>query len=114
MALTNGSVRLSASIIIGLALTLLSSAAIAKPCPAGMVRETRSDGIKVCVPDKDATEGDSDSRDVAYMFDDDPLSGAGMNTNIVRITVVDRAVRRTLIRPRLNFIPELLKSVENI
>ena len=45
-----------------------------------------------------------------YTFDDDPLNAGGFGPNDATI----RAARTTLIRPRTSFVPEMLKSVENI
>jgi hypothetical protein len=50
----------------------------------------------------------------AYSFRDDPLSAAGNFASSARIRVRPQGVRRTLLRPRLSFVPEMLKSVENI
>jgi len=49
-----------------------------------------------------------------YEFDDDPLAAGGFGPNDERIRVRRGAQRATLIRPRTHFIPELLKSVENL
>lgn len=49
-----------------------------------------------------------------YEFDDDPLNAGGFGPNDATIRVRPRAARTTLIRPRTSFVPEMLKSVENI
>ena len=49
-----------------------------------------------------------------YEFDDDPLSAGGFGPSDATIKVRPKAARTTLIRPRTHFIPEMLKSVENI
>jgi hypothetical protein len=49
-----------------------------------------------------------------YEFDDDPLAAAGFGPNDSRIRVRKGAQRSTLIKPRTQFINELLKSVENL
>ncbi len=49
-----------------------------------------------------------------YSFDDDPLSAGGFGPNDATIRVRARAARTTLIRPRTSFVPEMLKSVENL
>ena len=49
-----------------------------------------------------------------YEFDDDPLSAGGFGPNDATIRVRPRAARTTLIRPRIQFVDEMLKSVENI
>lgn len=49
-----------------------------------------------------------------YEFEDDPLSAGGFGPNDSRIRVRRGAQRSTLIKPRTQFIAELLKSVENL
>jgi hypothetical protein len=58
--------------------------------------------------------GDSKSGDYGYKFEDDPLSAGGFGPNDATIRVRPGPVRTTLIRPRTSFVPEMLKSVENI
>lgn len=61
-----------------------------------------------------ATETKEDTGDYGYEFDDDPLNAGGFGPNDATIKVRARAARTTLIRPRTSFVPEMLKSVENI
>jgi hypothetical protein len=49
-----------------------------------------------------------------YEFDDDPLNAGGFGPNDSVIKVRPRAARTTLIRPRTSFVPEMLKSIEQI
>jgi hypothetical protein len=49
-----------------------------------------------------------------YEFEDDPLSAGGFGPNDATIKVRPRAARTTLIRPRIQFVDEMLKSVENL
>jgi hypothetical protein len=49
-----------------------------------------------------------------YSFDDDPLNAGGFGPNDATIRVRAKAARTTLIRPRITFVPEMLKSVENL
>ena len=49
-----------------------------------------------------------------YEFDDDPLAAGGFGPNDATIRVRPKAARTTLIRPRTSFVPEMLKSVENL
>ena len=49
-----------------------------------------------------------------YEFSDDPLNAGGFGPNDATIRVRPTAARTTLIRPRTSFVPEMLKSVENI
>ncbi len=52
--------------------------------------------------------------DYGYKFADDPLSAGGFGPADATIRVRPGPVRTTLIRPRTSFVPEMLKSVENI
>jgi hypothetical protein len=63
---------------------------------------------------QDITETKEDTGDYGYEFDDDPLNAGGFGPNDATIKVRARAARTTLIRPRTSFVPEMLKSVENI
>lgn len=49
-----------------------------------------------------------------YEFSDDPLSAGGFGPTDATIRVRPGPVRTTLIRPRTSFVPEMLKSVENL
>ncbi len=49
-----------------------------------------------------------------YRFGDDPLNAAANATQGMRIIRLPSAKRVQLIRPRVHFVPELLKSVEHI
>ncbi len=57
----------------------------------------------------------SDQKDgYGYEFADDPLAAGGFGPNDATIRVRPGPVRTTLIRPRTSFVPEMLKSVENL
>lgn len=49
-----------------------------------------------------------------YEFSDDPLAAGGFGPQDATIRVRPGPVRTTLIRPRTSFVPEMLKSVENL
>jgi hypothetical protein len=49
-----------------------------------------------------------------YKFDDDSLLGGVGGPAGAHIKIRQSVVRRTLIRPRTNFVPELMKSVEKL
>jgi len=49
-----------------------------------------------------------------YEFGDDPLNAGGFGPKDATIRVRPGPIRTTLIRPRTQFITEMLKSVENI
>lgn len=50
-----------------------------------------------------------------YVFRDvDALNSNGLSASAALIRVRPRAARSTLIRPRVSFVPELLKSVEHL
>jgi hypothetical protein len=62
-----------------------------------------------------AAGGGGDGKDgYGYEFSDDPLSAGGFGPNDATIRVRPGPVRTTLIRPRTSFVPEMLKSVENL
>lgn len=63
---------------------------------------------------QDVTETEGDGDGYGYEFADDPLSAGGFGPNDATIRVRPGPVRRTLIRPRTSFVPEMLKSVENL
>jgi hypothetical protein len=88
------------STAIGMAGYLLASSALAQG-----VKETPGGG--------DAAGG-GDKEGYGYEFDDDPLAAGGFGPSDATIKVRPKAARTTLIRPRTHFIPEMLKSVENI
>lgn len=61
-----------------------------------------------------ATNASGASGDYGYKFEDDPLAAGGFGPSDATIRVRPGPVRTTLIRPRTSFVPEMLKSVENI
>jgi hypothetical protein len=64
---------------------------------------------------KPAAGSDSSGNgDYGYKFEDDPLAAGGFGPSDATIRVRPGPVRTTLIRPRTSFVPEMLKSVENI
>ncbi|MBK9265564.1 MAG: hypothetical protein IPM54_37970 [Polyangiaceae bacterium] len=84
------STRLGAALVSAMAVLLVSSFALAQ----------KKDGKK--------DEG------YGYEFSDDPLNAGGFGPNDATIRVRPGPVRTTLIRPRTTFVPEMLKSVENL
>jgi hypothetical protein len=82
------------SVAVGLAAFMASGAAFAQDA-AGGGDEKKGDGY-------------------GYEFDDDPLAAGGFGPNDATIRVRPRAARTTLIRPRIQFVDEMLKSVENL
>ncbi len=54
------------------------------------------------------------SDDYKYVFPDDPLDAGLFGPNDVHIRVVPKPKRSVLIRPRTQFIVEMLKSVETL
>ena len=84
------------SVAVGLTAFLVSGAAFAQG-----TKETPAAG---------GDKGDG----YGYEFDDDPLSAGGFGPNDATIRVRPRAARTTLIRPRIQFVDEMLKSVENL
>lgn len=59
-------------------------------------------------------ESKADDGSYGYEFEDDPLNAGGFGPNDATIRVRANAARTTLIRPRTSFVPEMLKSVEDL
>ena len=57
---------------------------------------------------------DSGRGELTYEFFDDPLAAGGLTPAGGTLTVVKRSMRTLLIRPRAQFVTEMLKSVENL
>ena len=55
-----------------------------------------------------------DEKGYGYEFEDDPLAAGGFGPNDSTIRVRAKPQRTTLIRPRTTFVPEMLRSVEDI
>jgi hypothetical protein len=53
-------------------------------------------------------------QDYEYKFTDDKLLADTMGATGAKITVRKPPARDRLLRPRLHFVPEMLKSVENM
>ena len=87
----------------GFVLTLTASAFAQQPAAAG----GGAGGVK-------STAGGGKEEGYGYEFSDDPLSAGGFGPNDATIRVRPGPVRTTLIRPRTSFVPEMLKSVENL
>jgi hypothetical protein len=49
-----------------------------------------------------------------YTFEDDALKAEGANANALQLTVRKTGLRERLLRPRVHFVTEMLKSVENM
>jgi hypothetical protein len=99
--------RSHVGVLAGLAVVLLSSLASAQAAPAaggGATAGTKTTGAPPS--GKDSGYG--------YEFTDDPLNAGGFGPNDATIRVRPGPVRTTLIRPRTSFVPEMLKSVENL
>jgi hypothetical protein len=52
--------------------------------------------------------------DYGYIFKDDALQAEGKDAITAQIRVRQRGTREGLLRPRVHFVPEMLKSVENL
>lgn len=89
----NRSTRFAAGIVAAVSVLLVSSMALAQ-------------GTAPKASDKKEGYG--------YEFSDDPLNAGGFGPNDATIRVRPGPVRTTLIRPRTSFVPEMLKSVENL
>lgn len=71
-------------------------------------------GLAPAVFAQDIKESAGGDDGYGYEFTDDPLSAGGFGPNDSTIRVRAKAQRTTLIRPRTSFVPEMLKSVEDL
>jgi hypothetical protein len=97
-------------VLAGLAVMLISTLASAQqPAAPPAAGGGGQAGIKT-------TGGPPTGKDsgYGYEFTDDPLNAGGFGPNDATIRVRPGPVRTTLIRPRTSFVPEMLKSVENL
>ena len=79
-----------------------------------VLARSRSDAAQAGGGGRAAAGGGGADGDYGYEFEDDPLSAGGFGPTDATIRVRPGPVRTTLIRPRTSFVPEMLKSVENI
>jgi hypothetical protein len=90
--------RWGAGFVTAVSVLLISSFALAQgapPAKAGAAAGKKDEGY-------------------GYEFSDDPLNAGGFGPHDATIRVRPGPVRTTLIRPRTSFVPEMLKSVENL
>jgi hypothetical protein len=71
-------------------------------------------GLCAVAPSAHAEPPKKDSKDYAYNFEDDKLLGKDMVGNTPMITMRGKGRRDILHRPRIQFVQEMLKSVENM
>ena len=88
--------RVALAGFVSMSIFLSASAAFAQDAPAAGAGKGKDEG------------------GYGYEFTDDPLNAGGFGPNDATIRVRPGAVRSTLIRPRTSFVPEMLKSVENL
>jgi hypothetical protein len=99
------SVRSYLGVLTGLSVVLISGAAFAQAAAAGAAP---------AAPAAPPAGGGGKDQGYGYEFSDDPLNAGGFGPNDATIRVRPGPVRTTLIRPRTSFVPEMLKSVENL
>ncbi|MCC6557440.1 MAG: hypothetical protein IT372_31200 [Polyangiaceae bacterium] len=66
------------------------------------------------VKKSDAAAPKAKDDNYGYVFKDDLLNAPGMGATTGQITVLKLGRRDRLLRPRLHFVPEMLKSVESM
>jgi hypothetical protein len=99
--------RLGAALFVALS-AVLSTVAPAHGQPARSTERASAKGSEVSVRKTSDPTGAS----YEHTFDDDPLDANPNITRSLHISGRRRTPRVTLIRPRMQFVPELLKSVE--
>ena len=105
------SLRSHWGVLAGLAVVLISTVASAQQ-PAAPA--AGGGAAKAGAPPAAGGGGAGKDSGYGYEFTDDPLNAGGFGPNDATIRVRPGPVRTTLIRPRTSFVPEMLKSVENL
>ncbi|WP_394831859.1 hypothetical protein LVJ94_35620 [Pendulispora rubella] len=104
----NGSKRKSVMVgCVAMLVTLALSVPAFAQAPAGAPAPGAGDT-------KAGAKASTSNEGYGYEFSDDPLSAGGFGPQDATIRVRPGPVRTTLIRPRTSFVPEMLKSVENL
>ena len=91
-------------------LRILLATAILSTVTISAFAQGRPSASRDRVTARESTRGN----DVSYEFLDDPLGAGGLSPTGGSIIVRKRNMRSLLIRPRTQFITEMLKSVENL
>jgi hypothetical protein len=95
------------AVVVGVFVLTCTASAFAQQQGGGAAPAAGAGGVKT-------TAGGGKEEGYGYEFSDDPLSAGGFGPNDATIRVRPGPVRTTLIRPRTSFVPEMLKSVENL
>ena len=67
----------------------------------------------LALADQTYTENNT-GKDQSVVFKDDPLAAGGFGPNDIHIRVIGAPKRVVLLRPRTQFVTEMLKSVEQL
>lgn len=84
--------------------------------PAGAEEtEKKAEAAQKAAPaPKAEPAGKKKADDYGYIFTDDLLNAPGLGASSAQITVLKLGRRDRLLRPRIHFVPEMLKSVESM
>jgi hypothetical protein len=94
---------------IAIALPLVAGALMLTTAASAAGNSPNKPNDGACYDDKQAQSGDQ-----TVKFCDDPMQAAGLGPMGDTLVVRPTAARMNLLRPRTQFVPEMLKSVENI
>jgi len=108
------SARKRVGVLVGLATLLLAGIATAQEAPAAPAAAGGGGPAGGGAAGVKNTAAAGREQGYGYEFSDDPLNAGGFGPNDATIRVRPGPVRTTLIRPRTSFVPEMLKSVENL
>ena len=110
--------RLLFTILAAAGLTLVTSAAqaesSARAAPGAQAHSLPDDEPLAAATAKAGRSRASDERGYAYTFDDDPLAAQGFSASDAILRVRPRGYRTQLTLPRLSFVPQMLRSVEDL
>jgi hypothetical protein len=71
-------------------------------------------GVAIAVPAAAQESSKKKDDSYGYIFTDDPLRAEGIGATTAQIRVHKAGRRELLLRPRVHFVQEMLKSVENM
>jgi hypothetical protein len=103
-----------ASIMVSRTALAQPSAAAGAPAPRGTATSRATTSVVEVVENNAFTER-RDERDGSFVvFRDDLATGNVLDGAGLRVLATPRVLRAGLLRPRVDFIPQLLASVENL
>jgi hypothetical protein len=99
---------------ISIAFVVASLFAFAAPAFADETTTPAKAAAPAKAEKKAATSTSKDEKSYGYTFEDDPLNSGVQGTTGFVLRVRPAGTREGLLKPRISFVPEMLKSVEGL